>query len=112
MPRRPRAELVFLYTTLPDQAAADGLARHLIEKKLAACVNIVPGVVSHYVWDGALERSGEVIVLIKTRRQLLAAARAEVVARHPYETPALLVLPIEDVNDAYLRWALGETREA
>ncbi len=106
------SEFVFLYTTVADLAAAEILAKPLVEKKLAACVNILPGVTSIYEWNGVLETTGEVAVLIKTRRSLIAAVEADVAARHPYETPALLVLPIEAINPAYLSWALAQTRDA
>ncbi len=103
------SEFVFLYTTLPDHAAAEAIAKPLVEAKLAACVNILQGVRSIYIWNDALETASEVVALIKTRRSLVAAVEAEVAARHPYETPALLVLPIEAINAPYLAWARAQT---
>jgi periplasmic divalent cation tolerance protein len=100
---------VFVYTTYPSLVEAETAGRGLVEERLAACVNILPGMVSHYRWEGAIERGEEVVMLIKTRASLAEAVRAAVKARHSYATPAILVLPIESVDQAYLGWILAET---
>ena len=100
---------VFVYTTYPSIVEAEEAGRALVEQRLAACVNILPGMISHYRWQGALERAEETVMLIKTRASLAEAVRAEVKARHSYQMPAILVLPIESVDQTYLAWVLAET---
>jgi len=100
---------VFVYTTYPSIVEAETAGRALVEQHLAACVNILPGMISHYRWQGAIERAEETVMLIKTRASLADAVRAEVKARHSYEMPAILVLPIESVDQAYLAWLMAGT---
>ncbi len=102
---------VFVYTTYPSIVEAEEAGRALIEQHLAACVNILPGMISHYRWQGTIERAEEVVMLIKTRGSLAEEVRAQVKARHSYETPAILVLPIESVDQAYLAWMMAETEK-
>ena len=101
--------MVFVYTTYPSIVEAEEAGRALVEQHLAACVNILPGMISHYRWQGALERAEEVVMLIKTRASLAEAVRAQVKARHSYQTPAILVLPIDSVDRTYLAWLTAET---
>ncbi len=102
---------VFVYTTYPSIVEAEDTGRALVEQKLAACVNILPGMISHYRWQGAVERGEEVVMLIKTRASLAEDVRAVVKARHSYTTPAILVLPIESVDPTYLAWLMAETEK-
>jgi periplasmic divalent cation tolerance protein len=104
------SEFVFVYTPLPSLEAAEAMARALVEAKLAACVNIYPGVVSVYEWKGRVEREGEAVALIKTRRALADETVAAARRLHPYEVPAILVLPIESGNEDYLAWARGQMK--
>ncbi len=101
--------VVFVYTTYPSIVEAEQAGRGLIERQLAACVNILPGMVSLYRWQGAIERGEEVVMIIKTRAALAEQVRAAVKAAHSYTTPAILVLPIESVDQTYLAWLLAET---
>ena len=103
---------VFVYTTYPSLVEAEKAGRALVEKRLCACVNILPGMVSHYWWDGAVERGEEVVMIIKTRASLSAQVSASVKAMHSYSTPAILVLPIESVEQTYLNWIMAETEAA
>jgi periplasmic divalent cation tolerance protein len=100
---------VFVYTTYPSLVEAEQNGRALVEERLAACVNILPGMISHYRWQGAIERAEEVVMLIKTRASLAEEVRAAVKARHSYSTPAILVLPIDSVDQTYLAWLMAET---
>ena len=100
---------VFVYTTYPSIVEAEEAGRALVEQRLAACVNILPGMISHYRWQGALQRGEEIVMLVKTRASLAEAVRAEVKARHSYQTPAILVLPIESMDQTYLAWVMAET---
>jgi periplasmic divalent cation tolerance protein len=103
---------VMLYTTFPSLVEAEKAGRALVEDRLAACVNILPGMISHYRWQGAIERAEEVVMLIKTRASLAEGVRAAVKTSHAYETPAILVLPVESVDEAYFAWIMDSTKPA
>jgi periplasmic divalent cation tolerance protein len=102
---------VFVYTTYPSLVEAERIGKAVLEKRLAACVNILPGMISHYWWQGAIERGEEVVMIIKTRASLAEDVRAAVKALHPYTVPAILVLPIEGGEGAYLDWLMRETEK-
>jgi periplasmic divalent cation tolerance protein len=103
---------VFVYTTYPSVVEAEKSGRAIVERRLAACVNILPGMISHYWWQGALERGEEVVMIIKTRASLAEAVRQAVKEMHSYETPAILVIPLESVDQSYLAWMMQETEPA
>jgi len=103
---------VFVYTTYPSLVEAEKAGRAIVERRLAACVNILPGMISHYWWQGTLERGEEVVMIIKTRASLAEGVRQAVKELHSYTTPAILVLPIESVDQAYLGWIMAETEPA
>ena len=102
---------VLLYTTWPSIVEAEKAGREIVSRRLAACVNILPGMVSHYWWKGAIERADEVVMMVKTRASLAEAASAAVKELHSYETPAIMVLPVEDVDPAYHQWIVEETQQ-
>jgi len=95
--------------TAPDRACAEGLARTLVEERLAACVNVVPGVRSFYRWEGAVQADDELLLVAKTRAGSLEALAARVKALHPYALPEVLGLAAEGGSPAYLDWVLTET---
>src|SRR3954452_20268753 len=101
---------VLVYTTFPDEATALAIGEALVTEKLAACVNLIPGMKSVYAWKGAVERGEEVVGLVKTREGLAEAVRAAMKARHPYETPIVLVLPVSEADPDTLAWIGAETR--
>jgi periplasmic divalent cation tolerance protein len=101
--------VVFVYTTWPTTVEAEQAGRALVERRLAACVNILPGMISHYRWQGAVERAEEVVMIIKTRASLAGAVEAAVRKLHSYDVPAILVVPLESVERNYLGWLLAET---
>ena len=103
---------VFVYTTFPSVVEAEETGRALVERRLCACVNILPGMISHYWWNGAVERGEEVVMIIKTRASLATQVSAAVKEAHSYSTPAILVIPIESVEPGYLDWLMGETAPA
>ena len=90
--------------TAPDTEAARKLAHACLESRAAACVNIVPGLESHYWWQGKIDRGDELLLLIKTTSDRLTALERCVLANHPYDTPEFIVLPIASGNDRYLKW--------
>jgi len=100
---------VFVYTTWPTAVEAEAAGRTLVERRLAACVNILPGMTSIYHWRGALERGEEVVMIIKTRATLAGEVSTAVKELHTYETPAILVMPLESVEASYLGWLLDST---
>jgi periplasmic divalent cation tolerance protein len=103
---------VFVYTTYPSIVEAERAGRSLVERRLCACVNILPGMVSYYWWQGAVERGDEVVMIVKTRAGLAEAVRIAVRQMHSYATPAVLVMPIESVDPDYHAWIVGETAGA
>lgn len=88
----------------PDPATAERIARALVDERLAACVNLLPGVRSVYRWRGAVEEANEVLLLAKTMRDALPALQARLVALHPYELPELLAVEAAGGLPAYLGW--------
>ena len=103
---------VIVYTTYPSVVEAEEAGRLLVERRLCACVNIIPGMVSYYWWNGALERGEEAVMLIKTRVSLSAQVAVAVKEKHAYATPAIMVLPIENVEANYFEWLMSETAPA
>src|SRR5271163_3814470 len=85
---------VLVYTTFPSIGEAEQAGRALVERRLCACVNILPSMVSLYWWQGAIERGDEAVMIIKTRASLAEAVRAAVKEMHSYTTPAILVVPL------------------
>jgi periplasmic divalent cation tolerance protein len=100
---------VLIYSTFPSQDAAEKEGATLVDAGLAACVNIIPGMVSIYVWDGKRHRDAETVMLIKTRRELADRVVEDVRARHPYENPALFVIRMEGGSEAFLDWIRAQT---
>src|ERR1700692_2409067 len=100
---------VFVYSTYPSVVGAEKAGRTLVENRLATCVNILPGMVSHYRWEGTVERGEEAVMLIKTRASLAEPVRAAVKGSHPYDTPAIVVLPVESVDKTYFAWIMAST---
>ncbi|HEX2215596.1 MAG TPA: divalent-cation tolerance protein CutA [Xanthobacteraceae bacterium] len=101
--------VVFVYTTYPALVEAERAGKLLVERRLAACVNILPTMISHYWWEGKVERGEEVVMIVKTRATLADAVRACVKDTHSYVTPAITVLPVEGGDPAYLGWIISET---
>lgn len=97
-------EVVLALTTAPDEATAARIADALVTSRLAACVNVVPGVRSTYRWKGEVERSDEVLLIVKTTRAGVVAVKGALPGIHPYELPELLVIGVDDGNEAYRRW--------
>jgi periplasmic divalent cation tolerance protein len=101
---------LLVLTNLPDRAAAETLADTLIEKRLAACVNILAPCRSVYRWKGAVQHDEEHPMLIKTTAERYAALEAAIRAGHPYELPEIIALEVEHGLPAYLSWVAGETQ--
>jgi len=101
---------VIVLTTVGGGHDASELAADLVEKRLAACVNIVPRVHSIYRWQGNIERDDEQLLIIKTLDERINALKDAIFAQHPYEVPELVVVAIDDIGDAYREWLIGAVR--
>ena len=102
---------IVVLTTCASAEEAAKIARGLVEKRLAACVNVLAGARSFYHWQGALEDTAEHLLLIKSKRELFGRLRAALEALHSYQVPEIVVLPIIDGSVAYLNWLEGELGE-
>ena len=99
---------ILVISTLPDRPQAEKLARLLIEQRLAACVNILPGATSVYRWQGKVESADETIILIKTTMAGYPALEAAIKGAHPYELPVIVAVPVEAGLPEYLHWVESE----
>ncbi|GGC71791.1 divalent-cation tolerance protein CutA [Chelatococcus reniformis] len=101
---------LLVYTTFPDERLAADAARELVRRRLAACVNVIPGMQSVYAWHGEIEEGREAVVIFKTRTgrrdELVTALRAV----HPYETPVVMILEAA-ADDATAAWIMRETAD-
>ena len=103
-------DALLVLTNLPDRAAAEKLADALVEKRVAACVNILAPCRSVYHWKGAVQREEEHPMLIKTTAERYPALEAAIRAGHPYELPEIIAVPIGRGLPAYLEWVVSETK--
>ncbi len=101
-------KLCYITTSSKDEARAIG--RALLEKRLAACVNILDGMESHYWWEGKIETSQEAVLIAKTKGDQVDALIATVKALHSYKLPCVISLPIESGNKDYLAWLASSLR--
>jgi periplasmic divalent cation tolerance protein len=95
---------IVVLTACDSEEKAAELARALVEQKVAACVNILPGVRSIYHWQGKVEDASEWQLVIKSRRDLFPKLKEAIAAVHSYEVPEVLALPVVDGSEAYLSW--------
>ena len=103
------SDTLLVFTNLPDRAAALELARVLVDKRLAACVNVLNGCTSVYRWNGEVEQAEEVPVLIKTRSARYEELEAAIRELHPYELPEVIAVPVVRGLPDYLDWVAEET---
>lgn len=97
-----------VFISVPREEA-NKLARALVEKRLAACVNIVPKIESFYWWDESVLKDEEALLIAKTTQQRFDALRAWVVENHPYDLPEIIALPLSDGLSDYIEWVKKET---
>ena len=98
-----------IYITAPDEKSANEIARLLVENRLAACANIIPGMRSVYRWEGKIENDYEIAIIAKTRKDLVPRLTEEVRLIHPHDCPCIVSWAIEGGNAAYLDWIGKET---
>lgn len=106
MPTAARVVLI----TVPRGGKAESMAESLVESRLAACVNVIPGVVSIYRWKGRVHRDGESLLVIKTTVAKFKPLERWIKAHHPYETPEVISLPVSAGSKAYLSWLSSAVR--
>jgi len=104
-----REEVRVVLVTAPDAETAARIARALVEERLIACANLVPGIRSIYRWQGQVADEPEVLLVLKTRESACSAVAARVKALHPYALPEVVALPVVAGSEAYLDWVLAES---
>jgi len=107
---RPATGVVMIYATFPDPEAALQLGRDMVEKGLAGCVNVLPVMTSVYLWKGETETAEEAVLIAKLAAEGADRAISFILANHPYDTPAVLVLPVIAGSKSYLDWVRSGTR--
>jgi periplasmic divalent cation tolerance protein len=101
---RSAAKFSIVLVTVPDLKTARELAKAALAAKLIACANLVPKIESHYWWQGKLESSAEILLVLKTTKSKLVTLEKLILAKHPYDTPEFLVLPLSAGGQKYLGW--------
>lgn len=104
-------QVLLILTNAPDETTAHAIARSLVEQKLAACVNLLPGVRSVYRWQGAIEEAEEITMLIKSTPERYAELEAAIRRVHPYEVPEIIAVPVTAGLPEYLGWVGSETKK-
>ena len=103
---------VLIYATFPDVETAKAAGGDLVRSRLAACVNVLPEMISVYRWQGEVENDREVVMIAKTRGSLVDKVTAQIVAAHPYDLPAVVAIPVVGGSAAFCDWILQETDPA
>lgn len=106
---RSAHSLLVVLVTAPDIGVARKIAKAAVGARLAACANIVPGIESHYWWQGKLDTGAEVLIIFKTTTGALPKLEKIVLENHPYDTPEIISLPIKSGNARYLKWLISST---
>jgi len=106
------SEVVLVLSTFAAEADAVRAGRELVERRLAACVNVVPGVRSIYRWQGRIEDAGEVLAIVKTQRRRLGELVAALAQLHPYAVPEIVAVSVTGATEPYARWVRDETAPA
>ena len=101
---KPAAKFAVVLVTAPDLKTARTLAKTALSARLIACANLIPKIESHYWWQGKIESGAEVLLVLKTQTSRLAALEKLIEAKHPYDTPEFLVLPLSAGSKKYLTW--------
>jgi periplasmic divalent cation tolerance protein len=101
-------EFIQVLTTVENKADAEKIARNLVEKKLAACVQIIGPLTSYFQWQGKLDTAGEYLCLVKSRNDLFAKLEVAINGLHPYEVPEIIAVPIMKGSKDYLDWLAAE----
>jgi periplasmic divalent cation tolerance protein len=103
------SELLMVFCTCPAEGVAEQLAAGLVERRLAACVNIVPQIRSIYRWDGEIQKENEALMIIKSTDVAMTALSDWLKKHHPYDVPEILALPVHRGSKDYMNWIINET---
>ena len=109
LPAPSKAALAIVYTNAPNKDVARSIAHTLVEENLAACVNIIPGVESTYIWQGKIHSDEELLLLIKTRQAVVPEVTARIKKIHPYTVCEVLAVPIIGGSESYMKWVEENT---
>lgn len=113
MEREPKGDaspVRVVFVTVGDRDEGRILARRLVQERLVACGNVIPGLTSVYRWDDKIQEETEALVMLKTTEDLVDALRERVLELHPYDVPEFLSLPVLEGHDPYLRWVAAEVK--
>ena len=105
------ASIAVVLVTCPNRPAARRIGERIIAERAAACVNIVPGLLSLYRWKGRVERSPEVLLVIKTTAAGFERLRRTILSAHPYDNPEIIALPVSLAHPPYRKWVVASTRK-
>ena len=103
------SDVIVVYITAPTLEDAQSLARALVEEKLAACVNIIPGIHSIYQWEQAIQNDQELLLICKSRTERFDSLQKRVQALHPYDVPEIISIPVQNGSEPYLNWVRDNT---
>tara|TARA_S200000501_G_C20840360_1_gene751300 strand:- start:1821 stop:2132 length:312 start_codon:yes stop_codon:yes gene_type:complete len=101
-------KLILVITNMPDFDSAKNLGSKLVDLRLAACINIIPGIKSIYRWESKVVQENEVMLFIKTSEEKYPILEEKILKMHPYDTPEIIGLPLENVTKKYSQWILSE----
>ena len=104
-------DLIVVFITVPGREEGDKIGKMLVEERLAACVNVLPGITSHYIWEGKLESSPEALLVVKTGANRFEQLRSRVLELHPYNVPEIIAIPIVAGDPGYLDWVRNSLNE-
>ena len=104
-------EFIVIFVTSSSLEEAEKIGNSLVEKRLVACVNIMPEIKSIFLWKGKIAKEKEVLLIAKSRRELFDSIQNEVKVLHSYEVPEIIALPIEAGSEDYLEWIKKETQK-
>jgi periplasmic divalent cation tolerance protein len=101
---------IVVFCTAPNRETGERIARALVQERLAACVNLLPGLVSTYRWQGKVEQAAECLLLIKTAQSRFDTLRERIKSLHPYDVPEIIAMPISQGDTQYLKWITENTQ--
>ena len=105
------SKYIVVLVTVPAREEAERIARGVLEEKLAACVNIIPGVDSYYWWQGKIDMSKELLLVIKTQSPLFSQLKERVASLHSYDVPEIIAMPLAQGSPSYLNWINESVRQ-
>ncbi|MGB9734777.1 MAG: divalent-cation tolerance protein CutA [bacterium] len=109
--RHKSKQLTLVYTTVERKSDAEKIARQIIQERFSACINIIPGITSFYVWKGKIIRAKEYLLVIKTRKALVNALEKRIRSLHPYELPEFIAIDITKGSTDYIKWFYENTEQ-